>query len=80
MRRQQQVETLKAAMDEAHDNAQREKHQKRMQHLEEAGHDVSHLKANLQGNDLFNCLTMCCENILRIIQSLEFMRNQLSLI
>jgi len=37
MRRQQQVETLKAAMDEAHDNAQREKHQKRMQHLEEAG-------------------------------------------
>lgn len=58
MRRQQQVETLKAAMDEAHDNAQRDKHQKRMQHLEEAGHDVSHLKANLQGNDLFKCLTM----------------------
>ena len=80
MRRQQQVETLKAAMDEAHDNAQREKHQKRMQHLEEAGHDVSHLKANLLGNDLFKCLTMCYENILRIIWSLEFMRNQLSLI
>jgi hypothetical protein len=54
-------------MDEAHDNAQREKHQKRMQHLEEAGHDVSHLKANLLGNDLFKCLTMCYENILRII-------------
>lgn len=49
MKRQQQVENLKAAMDEAHEIAQREKYQKRMQHLEEAGHDVSNLKATLQG-------------------------------
>ncbi|CAC5413050.1 unnamed protein product [Mytilus coruscus] len=48
LRRQQQVENLKAAIDEANEVAQREKYQKRMQHLEEGGHDVSHLKANLQ--------------------------------
>ncbi|XP_071141203.1 golgin subfamily A member 6-like protein 22 isoform X4 [Mytilus edulis] len=52
VRRQQQVENLKAAMDEANENAQREKSQKRMQHLEEGGHDVSHLKANLQEKQL----------------------------
>lgn len=54
MKRQQQVENLKAAMDEANENAQREKYQKRMQHLEEGGHDVSHLKANLQGKKVLN--------------------------
>lgn len=41
-------------MDEANENAQREKYQKRMQHLEEGGHDVSHLKANLQGKKVLN--------------------------
>ncbi|KAK3102978.1 hypothetical protein FSP39_015470 [Pinctada imbricata] len=47
MKRQEEVEKLKATMDEAHEQALREKYNRKMQHLEQGGHDVSHLKANL---------------------------------
>ncbi|OWF39338.1 Coiled-coil domain-containing protein 66 [Mizuhopecten yessoensis] len=48
VRRQQEVDQLKMAMDEAHESALREKITRRMQHLEEGGHDTTHLKATLQ--------------------------------
>ncbi|XP_062606519.1 trichohyalin-like isoform X8 [Saccostrea cucullata] len=47
VKRQEEVERLKAAMDEAHEKAMREKYSRKMQHLEQGGHDTSHLKANL---------------------------------
>jgi hypothetical protein len=50
MKRQEDVERLKAAMDEAHETALREKYSKRMQHLEQGGHDTTQLKAHLAGN------------------------------
>ncbi|XP_069100936.1 coiled-coil domain-containing protein 66-like isoform X3 [Argopecten irradians] len=49
-RRQQEVDKLKMAMDEAHETALRDKISRRLQHLDEGGHDTSHLKANLQDN------------------------------
>ncbi|XP_062606518.1 trichohyalin-like isoform X7 [Saccostrea cucullata] len=55
VKRQEEVERLKAAMDEAHEKAMREKYSRKMQHLEQGGHDTSHLKANLAavlGEDL----------------------------
>ncbi|XP_060079427.1 trichohyalin-like [Ylistrum balloti] len=50
VRRQQEVDKLKMAMDEAHESALREKISRRLQHLDEGGHDTSHLKATLQDN------------------------------
>ncbi|XP_055999153.1 trichohyalin-like isoform X25 [Ostrea edulis] len=47
MKRQEDVERLKAAMDEAHETALREKYSRRMQHLEQGGHDTTQLKAHL---------------------------------
>lgn len=50
MKRQEEVERLKAAMDEAHEKAMREKYSRKMQHLEQGGHDTTQLKAHLTGN------------------------------
>lgn len=50
MKRQEEVERLKAAMDEAHEKAMREKYSRKMQHLEQGGHDTTQLKAHLAGN------------------------------
>ncbi|XP_061195535.1 zinc finger CCCH domain-containing protein 13-like isoform X8 [Saccostrea echinata] len=47
VKRQEEVERLKAAMDEAHEKAMREKYSRKMQHLEQGGHDTSQLKAHL---------------------------------
>ncbi|XP_078339343.1 uncharacterized protein LOC111106830 isoform X12 [Crassostrea virginica] len=47
LKRQEEVERLKAAMDEAHEKAMREKYSRRMQHLEQGGHDTTQLKAHL---------------------------------
>eukprot|EP00105_Crassostrea_gigas_P041682 XP_019925830.1 PREDICTED: zinc finger CCCH domain-containing protein 13 isoform X13 [Crassostrea gigas] len=47
MKRQEEVERLKAAMDEAHEKAMREKYSRKMQHLEQGGHDTTQLKAHL---------------------------------
>ncbi|XP_041349302.1 coiled-coil domain-containing protein 66-like [Gigantopelta aegis] len=46
--RQHKIDQLKSAMDEARENAQREKVMRRLQRLEQGGHDVSYLKAQLQ--------------------------------
>lgn len=50
IKRQEEVERLKAAMDEAHEKAMREKYSRKMQHLEQGGHDTTQLKAHLAGN------------------------------
>ncbi|XP_012939350.1 trichohyalin isoform X4 [Aplysia californica] len=46
--RQKQIAVLKTAMDEAQEKAQEEKNLKRIHHLREKGHDVSHLKATYE--------------------------------
>ena len=40
---------LKEAMDKAKEDAEREKHQRRMEHLWKGGHDVQRLHANFEG-------------------------------
>lgn len=47
--RQRRLLELKNAMDEAHYNAQQEKHIKRMQHLQQGGHDIKRLQATIEG-------------------------------
>ncbi|XP_064604488.1 coiled-coil domain-containing protein 66-like isoform X2 [Liolophura sinensis] len=46
--RQRRLLELKNAMDEAHYNAQQEKHMKRMQHLQQGGHDIKRLQATIE--------------------------------
>lgn len=52
--RQKQIAVLKTAMDEAQEKAQEEKNVRRMQHLQQGGHDVSQLKATYEGKWVFN--------------------------
>ena len=47
--RQHQIAQLKSAMDEARERAQQEKTLRRLHQLERGGHDVTYLKAQLQG-------------------------------
>ena len=42
------VETLKLAMDRAHEEAERAKHQQRMRHLQQGGHDVTNLNTKFE--------------------------------
>ena len=39
-------------MDQAHEEAMKEKHEKRMKHMRQAGHDVHNLEANFEGNSV----------------------------
>ncbi|XP_067683975.1 coiled-coil domain-containing protein 66-like isoform X5 [Haliotis asinina] len=45
--RQRRINELKMAMDEAQEKAQQEKLIKKMEHLRQGGHDITHLKAHL---------------------------------
>lgn len=54
VRRQHEVDQLKAAMDDAKEQALREKISRKVQRLEEGGHDTTHLLANLQGERSIN--------------------------
>ncbi|ESO89944.1 hypothetical protein LOTGIDRAFT_164641, partial [Lottia gigantea] len=47
--REEKLRQLKAAMDEAQERAQHEKQLKRMHHLQQGGHDITHLKAHYEG-------------------------------
>ncbi|XP_071082407.1 coiled-coil domain-containing protein 66-like isoform X2 [Haliotis cracherodii] len=49
--RQRRINELKMAMDEAQEKAQQEKLIKKMEHLRQGGHDVSHLQAHLDEPD-----------------------------
>ncbi|XP_046560226.1 LOW QUALITY PROTEIN: coiled-coil domain-containing protein 66-like [Haliotis rubra] len=49
--RQRRINELKMAMDEAQEKAQQEKLIKKMEHLRQGGHDISHLKAHLDEPD-----------------------------
>lgn len=71
MKRQEDVERLKAAMDEAHETALREKYSRRMQHLEQGGHDTTQLKAHLAGNrtNLTNQIHPLCSSTSQITDS-----------
>lgn len=44
---------LKEAMDRAQEEAEREKHEKRLQRLHQGGHDTSRLHANFEGTQLW---------------------------
>ncbi|KAL5013997.1 hypothetical protein ScPMuIL_008267, partial [Solemya velum] len=46
--RQNQIDTLKMAMDDAHEKAMQEKMIRRLEHLQQGGHDTSQLRANLE--------------------------------
>ncbi len=47
-----QIEELTAAIDKAKEEAELEKHERRMKRLQKAGHDTTHLKASFEGKKL----------------------------
>ena len=43
------VDVLREAMEKAQQDAEREKHKRRLERLQQGGHDTSHLQANFEG-------------------------------